>query len=536
MKRIVIVLFFVLMVGILLAACTAEETEQVLPTETPLPSLPTPTESTVLDDLTAIEMALAEYMGVGDVQVGEAEITALYATGGVENGYFLAARSGDDWVIVYAGQAVPPCGEIEQYDFPVEMVPECLYDGKVVLDRTSDQPPENEPLDDPERAILEALAAYLGQDVDNMDAAVTEIEGTIAKGTIENGYFLAAESEDGWVYIHGGQTSPPCSAIDPYPFPLDWVPECVGDDGEIVDRSDSVGAEPTESPLSEEDLILEALAAHMNMDVDGLQASVTEIDGNTAIGSIENGYYLAAKSGGTWIIVHDGQTNPECGDVDPYGFSENMVPECFDANGSLVQRSEPAEEPMSAALGPPSWRDEMDSSARWYLVDTENTTFSMGEGVLVMKVDQAGGYEEWGMATVPLLDDIYLEVEFETGSACAGKDKYGVIFRAPDPNKGYVYEFSCDGMYRIYRWDGSSFYALRDWTPSPNINSGPGVRNVMGVLAVGSEIDLYANSQHLDEVADDMFESGRIGLVIGSENTNNFVVYVDSVTYWFIVE
>ena len=183
MKRIVIVLFFVLMVGILLAACTAEETEQVLPTETPLPSLPTPTESTVLDDLTAIEMALAEYMGVGDVQVGEAEITALYATGGVENGYFLAARSGDDWVIVYAGQAVPPCGEIEQYDFPVEMVPECLYDGKVVLDRTSDQPPENEPLDDPERAILEALAAYLGQDVDNMDAAVTEIEGTIAKGT-----------------------------------------------------------------------------------------------------------------------------------------------------------------------------------------------------------------------------------------------------------------------------------------------------------------------------------------------------------------
>jgi len=95
---------------------------------------PTPLQS----DEQQIAAALAEKLGQPADQLGVsyAAITDQHAMGGVSNGYYLAANQGNGWQIVYDGQATPPCMDIEQYGFPVEMVPECLDEGGLLVMRT----------------------------------------------------------------------------------------------------------------------------------------------------------------------------------------------------------------------------------------------------------------------------------------------------------------------------------------------------------------------------------------------------------------
>ena len=40
-------------------------------------------------------------------------------------GWWLAAKTSGEWVIVADGNGTVLCSDIEDYDFPVSMVPEC---------------------------------------------------------------------------------------------------------------------------------------------------------------------------------------------------------------------------------------------------------------------------------------------------------------------------------------------------------------------------------------------------------------------------
>jgi hypothetical protein len=182
-------------------------------------------------------------------------------------------------------------------------------------------------------------------------------------------------------------------------------------------------------------------------------------------------------------------------------------------------------------LGPATWSDNMDDAYYWYLLNTANTKFSEGDGRLVMTSIKPGGGEEWDISTKPSLDDYYMQATFITGDACSGLDRYGLLVRAPEPEKGYVFEFTCDGHYRLYIWDGS-YHAIQEWTSAASIKTGPNQTNIMGIWLKGTDIRLYANSYKLAEFTDSTFDHGQFGLVIGSANTNNFTVYVDQVSYW----
>ena len=384
-----------------------------------------------------------------------------------------------------------------------------------------------------EAAILAALAEYLDLDMNELDATVTEIRGQHAKGGVENGYFIAAKANDQWVIVYAGQATPYCDEIEPYNFPVDMVPECLGGDNSLVVRTEP-DEESEPDADSTEDAIYAALADHLEIDVEELDVTVTEIRGEHAKGGGENGYFIAAKSNDQWVIVYAGQATPYCDAIEPYDFPVDMVPECLDDDDNLVVRTEPFEEPLSQTLGPPTWSDAMDTGANWYMVHTDNVRFSMQDGMLEMKVLEAGGYDEWGMATVPKLGDFYLEIEFETGDQCSGLDRYGVIIRAPEPNKGYIFEFSCDGHYRFYKWDGSNYVSMLEWAASTAINPGSNQTNRLGVSATGEVFKLYANDKYLNETADSDYDSGKFGLVIGSANTDNLKVYVDAASYWLI--
>jgi hypothetical protein len=183
-------------------------------------------------------------------------------------------------------------------------------------------------------------------------------------------------------------------------------------------------------------------------------------------------------------------------------------------------------------LGAPTWRDTMDNSTNWYLLDTANTKFTMSDGKMEMKSIKPGGGEEWGLSNRPAMKDYYLQATFITGSACSGLDRYGLLGRAPDPNKGYVFEFSCDGKYRLYKWDGTTYTALQEWRAAGSIKAGANQTNVMGLWMDGTTLRLYANGHMIAEFTDNTYDEGQFALVIGSVNTENLIVYVDLVEYW----
>ena len=183
-------------------------------------------------------------------------------------------------------------------------------------------------------------------------------------------------------------------------------------------------------------------------------------------------------------------------------------------------------------LGSPDWRDAMDTSSYWYLVDTASTRFSMDEGRLQLPVIDPGGSDEWGLSLRPEVDNFYLQATFITGDTCADADRYGVLLRAPDPSQGYVFGFSCSGRYRLYSWDGETYRGIQEWRASSAIRTGANQTNILGVWMDGETIRLYANGQLLAEFTDDQFDAGKFGLFIGSPDTDNFTVYVDEVATW----
>lgn len=107
----------------------------------PSPTATPPT--TKVDDKTAIKLAMIQKTGIVEANM-EFTITDQrdrWAKGNVRDkndisgAYFIAAKTESEWLIVYDGQAHPTCLQIAPYDFPVDMVPECLNSTGNVVSR-----------------------------------------------------------------------------------------------------------------------------------------------------------------------------------------------------------------------------------------------------------------------------------------------------------------------------------------------------------------------------------------------------------------
>jgi hypothetical protein len=298
-------------------------------------------------------------------------------------------------------------------------------------------------------------------------------------------------------------------------------------------------APPTETtepePLTDAEAIIVALVEYVTFELDESSVVVEEIAGNLARGGLPGANFIAAKEAGNWIIIHAGQSTPYCNVINPYAFPISWIPECLDEDDSLIVRSEAVAAPEITALGLPTWTDTMESKGRWYLVSTENTEFTIeGGGLLMTAIDP--GFDEWGLAAGADLTDFYLELTVEMGGNCSDLDRYGLIFRAPDPSRGYVAQFSCNGRFRLYKWDGSSYTGIQNWVKNDAILAGPNKENRMGVMVVGDEVKLFANDQLLDTYTIDDYPEGRFGLVIGSDDTDNLKATVDTVRFWNLDE
>ena len=91
--------------------------------------------------------------------------------------------------------------------------------------------------------ITKALVTKTGIAADVIDVTISTKTDKLAKGLVGakgeevgGGYFLAAKVNDNWVIVFDGQSTPPCSSVNPYNFPASMVPECLDASGNIVTR------------------------------------------------------------------------------------------------------------------------------------------------------------------------------------------------------------------------------------------------------------------------------------------------------------
>ncbi len=200
---------------------------------------------------------------------------------------------------------------------------------------------------------------------------------------------------------------------------------------------------------------------------------------------------------------------------------------------TLTPPSAPARHPDDPALrlGDPDWIDSFDSTENWTTFVGRNSQVEISGGVLRYTVFEASVAPTWTTSWPPV-SNFYLEVLAQMPPVCSGKDRFGLIFRSPDPESGYRYELSCDGQVRLLTFGPDSAEVVVAWTSSDALLSGPNQINRMGVWANGKVIALYINGVVVAGLEHNKYRSGTFGFSITPEETDNFTAVFDDLTFW----
>ena len=191
----------------------------------------------------------------------------------------------------------------------------------------------------------------------------------------------------------------------------------------------------------------------------------------------------------------------------------------------------PAADDPAASLGSPDWKAAFKDDSNWYTFETDQSSIQVVNGALVLTSFKTNNYENWSMS-YPKIADFYLEMQGTFGDTCRGKDRFGMIFRAPDPNQGILFGITCDGYFRVRTWDGDSFLELAKWQQSLHIRTGPDQTNRIGVMADGAELSFYINGHLVAELWDDEYDMGVFGAYIASSETPGLMVTITQAAYW----
>ena len=126
----------------------------------------------------------------------------------------------------------------------------------------------------------------------------------------------------------------------------------------------------------------------------------------------------------------------------------------------------------------------------------------------------------------------YLEVLTHTPPTCSGKDRYGLVVRAPDPSHGYRLEISCDGQYRMLEFDENGSQVIVAWATSEYLLAGPNQINRIGVWSEDAVLAIHLNGARVAGFPHETYPRGRFGLTITAEETGNFTVSFDNLAMW----
>ncbi len=195
--------------------------------------------------------------------------------------------------------------------------------------------------------------------------------------------------------------------------------------------------------------------------------------------------------------------------------------------------SPPAGDP-AILLGEPNGVDEFANENNWTLFDSQCFKSEIKSGKYVMTAKGIQGFTCWEVSW-PMLQDFYLESEVKIPGTCDPQDYFGMLFRAPDNNRGYLYGLNCSGQYAMAVYDGQTMTLLAGPTNDEAINAQPNETNRMGVVASGSNFYLYANGEFIDQLQDTRFlDPGKIGYFVRAATSNSFTVEFDNLKVWIL--
>ena len=199
----------------------------------------------------------------------------------------------------------------------------------------------------------------------------------------------------------------------------------------------------------------------------------------------------------------------------------------------------PSTDPINS-LGNPSGTDSMDAGSKWAWPtgadDYIDVQFKDGFMLMTNLSKVAAG---WRLPLLGQQVDTYIQLTANSGT-CSGKDSYGIIFRVPvlkSPDQGYLFQVTCDGYYRLWKWDGKVgdkglAVSLINWKQSDKINKGPDQTNRLGVKVVDKTITIYMNGVELGSVTDAAYSAGFFGAFVRSGGDTNYTAKLDEMKYW----
>jgi heat shock protein HslJ/uncharacterized protein YraI len=197
-----------------------------------------------------------------------------------------------------------------------------------------------------------------------------------------------------------------------------------------------------------------------------------------------------------------------------------------------IQEPQVIEGDPAQFLGTPDGTEDFNNEKNWTTFDSSCFMTAIIGGQFVMTAKGLPQTVCWEVSW-PQLDNFYLETILEMPEACDPQDRFGMLFRAPDNNRGYLYGFNCAGQYSLSIWDGQATTVLVEPTESEAILNEPEDVNRMGLLTFGENISLYANGVYLETVTDYTYlDEGKIGYFVRAATDQPFTVRYDQLLLW----
>ncbi len=185
----------------------------------------------------------------------------------------------------------------------------------------------------------------------------------------------------------------------------------------------------------------------------------------------------------------------------------------------------------AARLGDPAWSETFEDGENWSEYSTSHSQIKILDGQLLFTVFSPASGPAWSVSW-PNLSNFYLEVQTKTPAVCGGKDRFGLVFRSPDPSQGYRFEISCDGQYSAVVFDQDSSEMIVAWTSSTHLLAGPNQINRIGIWAQGKVLSFHINGAAVAGLEHNDYRSGTFGLTVTSEQTENLTIAFDNLSFW----
>jgi hypothetical protein len=185
---------------------------------------------------------------------------------------------------------------------------------------------------------------------------------------------------------------------------------------------------------------------------------------------------------------------------------------------------------MRPQLGEIIFEDDFSDPQKWSLSQTDLGSAAMAMNELTIAI----GETNMTLSSIreqPVLSDFYLEVT-ASPSICRNLDEYGVLLRVTSADDFYRFSLSCNGQVRLDRLIGGQASSPQPWLLSGAVPPGAPSSSLLGISAVGPNMDFFVNGQFQFSVKDPLLSSGGIGLFARSANKMAVTVnFSDLVVY-----